>query len=202
MQNNLETVGNAQVSTSVKKYGTGSLSFNGTTDYLTEPQNTLYDLGSGDFTIEMWINFTSLTNTIIAKWWTGGQQWVIQQRQGGLDSITNQHWAFVCNNGSTINAQFQESSTTSVATGTWYYIALVRSGSNFYLFRNGNQIGSTYTSSNAITATTDPLTIGRFANASSSDAVLNGYIDDLRITKGLARYVQPFTPPTAALPTY
>jgi len=55
MQNDLETVGNAQVSTSVKKYGTGSLSFNGTSDYLTGQLNTVNNFGSGNFTVEGWI---------------------------------------------------------------------------------------------------------------------------------------------------
>ena len=200
MMNDLQTVGNAQVSTSVKKYGTGSLSFNGSSDYLLAPQNPVYDL-QGDFTIEMWLYLNATTDqNIIAKWWTGGTQWVLQFRAAGSDSITNQHWRFYANNGSTAATDFTESSTTSVATGTWYYIALTRSGSSYKFFRNGTQVGSTYTNSAAITSTTDPLSIGQFSNGSSQ--YLSGYIDDLRITKGYARYTTTFTPPTSALPTY
>jgi hypothetical protein len=56
-----ETVGNAQISTSVKKYGTGSMSFDGTGDWLVAAPSANWDFGSGDFTIEMWINPSGTT---------------------------------------------------------------------------------------------------------------------------------------------
>ena len=65
MQNDLQTVGSAQVSTSTVKYGTGSLYFDGSTGYLTAPNKPVYQLGSGDFTIECWINFNSLSTCLL-----------------------------------------------------------------------------------------------------------------------------------------
>jgi hypothetical protein len=63
MLNDLETVGNAQVSTSVVKYGTGSMYFDGAGDYLSRPASSLYALGTGDFTIEAWVYAnTTITN--------------------------------------------------------------------------------------------------------------------------------------------
>jgi hypothetical protein len=201
MMTNSETVGNASLSTTVTKFGATSLYFDGTGDYLTSPNSTNFDFGSGNFTIQLWLYLNVTTDqNIIAKWWTGGQQWVLQFRQAGQDSIANQHWRFVANNGSTAATDFTEASTTSVATSTWYHIALTRSGSSYKLFRDGTQVGSTYTNAAAITATTDPLTIGQFRN--DGTAYLNGYVDDLSITKGYAVYTSNFTPPTGPLPTY
>jgi hypothetical protein len=193
-RNVIETVGNAQVNTSIIKYGTGSLAF-ANNNYLLLPQSSVYDLPA-DFTIEMWlyININTAQN-IIAKWWTGGQQWVIQFRQAGQDSITNQQWRFAAGGGSTALIDFTEPGTTSVTTGTWNHIALTRSGSSYRFFRNGTQVGSTVTNSSVIAATTEQLSVGQFAN--SGTEFLNGNIDDLRITKGFARYTGNFTPPTS-----
>jgi hypothetical protein len=176
---------------------TYSTYFDGSGDYLSVANNTAFDL-PGDFTLEGWINLNSTVNqTLIGKWWTGGQQWVLQFRQAGQDSIANQHWRFYANNGSTAATDFTEASTTSVTTGTWHHIALTRSGSSYKFFRNGTQVGSTYTNAAAITATTDPLTIGQFNNTSAD--YFTGYISNLRIVKGTALYTTNFTPATTAL---
>jgi len=70
MMNDLETVGNAQISTSVVKYGTASMYFDGTGDYLTAPSNPAYNLGSGNFTIEFWVypNTISIPNPDNESW--------------------------------------------------------------------------------------------------------------------------------------
>ena len=177
--------------------GNWSNYFDGSGDYLSIANSTAFDL-PGDFTIQCWLNLNVTVNqNIIAKWWTGGEQWVLQFRQAGQDSIANQHWRFVANNGSTANTDFTEASTTSVATSTWYHIALTRSGSSYKLFRDGTQVGSTYTNAAAITATTDPLTIGQFRNDGVD--LYNGYISNLQIVKGTALYTSAFTPPTTPL---
>ena len=88
-------------------------------------------------------------------------------------------------------------STSGWSTGTLYHIAAVRSGSTLTLYRNGISLASGTTSQ--IYQTGSQLNIG----GSPGDAVyLNGYIDDLRITNGYARYTSNFTPPTSAFPVY
>ena len=107
-----------------------SVLFNGSNQYLSIANNAAFNL-TGDFTIEGWINLNSTVNqNLIGKWWTGGQQWVLQFRQNGQDSITNQHWRFYANNGTSAAADFTEASTTSVVSSIWYHIALSRSGSS------------------------------------------------------------------------
>ena len=185
MMNDLATVGNAQISTSVKKYGTGSMYFDGSGDYLYINKNQPLTLGSGDFTVECWVYFTSVSGTqvIIDDYdsaATGWQLWinasVIKFYSGTANLL---------------------SGTTTLTTGNWYHVAVSRSGSSLKMFLNGAVEAST-TSSVAYTNATNPVLIGGQA-AGGPTSYLFGYIDDLRITKGVARYVANFTPPTSQL---
>ena len=59
--NNLETVGDAKISTAVSKFGGSSMFFDGTTDYLFTPHSPSIDIGGGDFTVECWIYSTNIS---------------------------------------------------------------------------------------------------------------------------------------------
>jgi hypothetical protein len=89
-------------------------------------------------------------------------------------------------------------SASSISTLTWYHVAVTYDGTTTRLFVNGT---SQSTSTNTpVRPTTYNLTyVGYITSADAS--YFNGYIDDLRVTQGLARYTQNFTPPTAPLPT-
>jgi hypothetical protein len=185
MMNDLETVGNAQISTSVSKFGGGSMAFDGTGDYLVEPTNVNFGYGTGDFTIELWLylNNTTADMNIFSNLSSGGG--------------TNPHIYF--DNSSdriyyyTTGANRITSSV--VVANTWYHVAVSRASGSTRMFINGTQVGSTYTDTNDYGASA-PLWLGTSFNISST---LNGYIDDLRITKGVARYTANFTPPTSQL---
>lgn len=187
--NNLETVVGAQVSTSVYKYGTGSMSFNGTTDYLnTSPANqNSFAFGSGDFTIEMWVNPTVLGTS--NKFLYDGRLSV----DGAFPSIYVNASSLVLYlaNGAT------QITGGAISTATWTHIAICRSGTSTKLFINGTQSGSTYSDSTVYL--NNPLRPVIGSNGPIG-AYWNGYIDDLRVTKGIARYTANFTPPTAAFP--
>ena len=172
----------------------GSAYFDGTGDYLSVAQTTATDLGSGNFTLEFWLYFTGAVTSpynITGKW-NSTTQWLLQWRNAGADSIANQHWRFYTNNGAAPSTDFIEASTTSVAQNTWMHIALVRNGSNFILYRNGVQVGSTYTSSSAVTATSDTLQI---ASAQSGSNPFQGYMAGYRLVIGSALYTAAFAPP-------
>jgi len=193
MQNDLQTVGSAQVSTSVKKYGTGSLSFNGSGSYLLSnpPSTADYAFGTGAFTIEFWVNFNSISgNPQIISFnptsTTGAYPLIYI---GGSNTF-----AWYVNNGEQITG------TTTPSTGSWYHVAICRSGTSTKLFVNGTQEGSTYSDSSNYLCGANRPAIG--CGGYNLLNQLNGYIDDLRITNGYARYTSNFTPPTAALPTY
>jgi hypothetical protein len=190
MMNDLETVGNAQISTSVKKYGTGSLAFDGTGDYLVSnsPTTDLYAFGSGNFTIEFWLYLNSVSGYIVPY----------DGRASGANSTTPTIYLFTATPRYYVNGA-DRITGSSLSTGQWYHIAVARSGTSTKLFINGTQSGSTYTDSTVYTNTINRPLIAGDGNAPNTNLV-NGYMDDVRITKGYARYTANFTAPTAALP--
>jgi hypothetical protein len=186
-ENNLETVGNAQISTSVKKYGTGSIAFDGNGDYLAPNDALPYTFGSGDFTVEFWLYLNSTQTAILYD----------GRPVSGVGATPTIYVAsnvlyYFTNNANRITG-------STLSNTTWTHVALCKSGGSTRLFVNGTQVGSTYTDSVTYTNT-----VGRPLIGASGETVgqfpLNGYIDDLRITKGYARYTANFTPPTAAFP--
>jgi hypothetical protein len=187
MMNNLETVGNAQVSTSVVKYGTGSMAFDGTGDYLTLHNLLTSNLGSGPFTVELWVYFNSASGTqfILSNYQSVTVGWGL-----GIASGNFAFWA-------TGDAP-DISTSVAAATGVWYHLAVSGQSGAIRLFLNGTQIGSTFTGTPALNSTAT-LRIGDGQGA-ASPLPFNGYIDDLRITKGAARYIGNFTPPVARMP--
>jgi hypothetical protein len=190
MMNNLETAGNTQISTSVVKFGTGSI-YNPAT--VTGSGLKCY-LGvngtiTGDYTLEWWTYHTNLNTGInhvmIGPW---GSQYLVRVDNGTSYQI------YIANaNRLTIAA-----STAGIVASTWQHYAITRSGSNNYAFINGVQVG-TWTQ----TGTVDLSTLSVAAENAGTSAVgdqLNGYMDDIRVTNGYARYTATFTPPTAAFP--
>jgi len=95
------------------------------------------------------------------------------------------------------NTAFDSNFSWSPSINTWYHIAWCRSGSSLRAFVDGVQIGSTATNTNAYNGGTNYSVIG--ASDASNTRSLNGFLDDLRITKGYARYTSNFTAPTSAL---
>ena len=180
----ISVFGDAQVSTVQKKFGLGSIAFDGTGDYLTIPSNTDFAYATGTFTIEMWVYRVG----------GGANQVLLDQRTA---NPTN-HAPVIFINAS--NALQYNDGAASVITGAttvplnaWSHVALSRSGTSTRLFLNGVQQGSTYTDTRNYIQT--PIRIGiRF---DQSTQAFNGYIDELRVTKGVARYTSNFTAPSA-----
>ena len=190
MQNNLETGGNAQISTAQGIFGGSSMSFDGSGDYLTMPTNPSMDFGTGDFTIELWIYPTALTTTrtIVDRWTSGNAGgWQLYWRPAGTSM------AFYV--GATV--LLQDPNASNIPLNSWTYVAVTRSGTTNRLFVNGI-IVATATDSTSLSSTL-PLGIARQLSTNTNDYA--GYIEDLRITKGYARYVSNFTPPNTPFPT-
>ena len=184
--NDLTTVGNAQISTSVKKYGNGSMYFDGSGDYLVNAATQNLTLGSGDFTVECWINLTSVSGTqIVIDSYdgasTGWQLWVGSSKINFYSGTAN-----------------LLTGTTTLSVGVWYHVAVCRSGTSVKLFLNGVSEANT-TSSAAYTNASNPVWVAAQRSGGPTSYYF-GYIDDLRITKGVARYVTNFTPPVARMP--
>ena len=189
MMNDLETVGNAQISTSVVKYGTGSIAFDGTGDYLSTRATPDLAFGSGDFTIECWVYASSLGsyNAVVAQWPDNGGS---VNNQYTLETVGSNMEFYVCS-GTTV---YGPTTLGTITTGVWIHYAVCRSGNTLYPFKNG-VLGTTTSLTQTLNSPTSAVTVGgQVAGA----GYWNGYIDDLRITKGYARYTTTFTPPTAA----
>lgn len=180
--------GNAQLSTAQKKFGTASLRLPALGDYASLADSADWDFGSGDFTIEFFVRFDSVSGNrpLLAQRATGYCPWVIS-RSGTkllvLLSFDNASWVAV---------PTLESATASIATATWYYVAITRSGSTFKLWLDGTEVDS-YTSASSFVNSSNSMVIG-----SASFAAPAANLDEIRITKSVARDVS--TVPTAAFP--
>jgi hypothetical protein len=191
-KNVLETVGNAQISTSVSKFGGGSIAFNASANtYLSQnPATTdMYAFGSGDFTIEYWLYLSSTT----------GIQTVYDGRPNGSSSAAVPTIYITSGSIRYLVSAVDRITGSTLSTGQWYHIAVARSGGSTRMFINGTQAGSTYTDSTVYLNSANRPFIGGDSNTPNNN-LLNGYIDDLRITKGYARYTANFTAPTAPFP--
>ena len=190
MANNLETVGNAQVSTSVVKYGSGSMYFNGSSYLRGAAANVSTQMGTGAFTWECWCYITSAT----------GFQGFIDTRAAPSSGSTTGMGLLLFLNTYTPIATTNDTiltSSISVTPSAWTHVALTRTASGILtIWVNGVSGGSV---SNSTNLTDNALWIGG-NNTSPYPAYVNGFIDDLRITKGLCRYFTTFTPPQQALP--
>ena len=193
-KNDLETVGDAQLSNTTAKWGSTSIKFDGTGDYLQAPYQTLSaDFGTGQFTIELWVYFSSSVSTtqmFVSSNYnasTGAGGWAFLRR-GDNNTITF-----------TQGSNVAYGKTWSPSLNTWYHCAVTRdSSNNLRIFVDGTQVGSTDAS---VTASINGATSLLIGTNQSTPLPLTGYIQDLRITKGYARYTANFTPPTAAFPT-
>lgn len=177
--------GDTKISTAQSKWGNGAGYFDGTGDYLSIAQSTDLDLGSGDFTVEVWIYHTSrpapqslfcmgdygnaLTTSLIFYIYTDGK---------------------LAAYGGTVNIL-----ASSVSLNAWHHCATVRSGTTLTVYLDGVSIGTATTSNNF----SGIVHIGAEKFNNTVIARMNGYLQDTRITKGVARYTANFTPPIALL---
>jgi hypothetical protein len=188
VQKTVTVVGGAAVSAIQKKYGAQSLHLNGSTDYITSPSNTDFDFGTGDFTVEFWL-FTPVawtsqpaSSSVIGKKLSDSTNgWVIY-RDGGAPSKLNAR----------IGLQNNFYTASTPTANTWEHWAVTRQGTTLRWFKNG-VLDATGSSSVDISDTNALLKIGEADSWSGS--YLNGYLDEIRVTKGIARYTTNFTPP-------
>ena len=204
MMNNLETVGNAQISTAQSKFGGSSMYFDGTGDYLTAPNTVNANFNNGDFTVEFWMYASSqaLAPIVHQTSYANNQGWIIWNYTGDNVGTATRKLTFMANGATFVLT----TSSDAYTDNTWTHIAIVKNGTgsnNIKIYSNGTSI-ATGTYATALANPSTPLMVGGIINGQSwnGTSYFNGYLDDLRITKGLARYTANFTPPTAALPTY
>jgi hypothetical protein len=188
-------VGNAQISTAQSKFGGSSIRFTvDSTDHLAIPVSTsLQVTAAEDFTVEAWVYLLGnrTYNYFVSKGGSSTREWAFSAGPSNLIF----YWS---TDGLSTGDQLL-SRSASLPLSTWIHVAAVKSGSVIKLFKDGVQQGTdgAFTSIYGGNGTT---WVGRFMDYGPISHSLNGHIDDLRITKGVARYTQNFTPPTAPFP--
>ncbi len=178
--------GNAQTSTAQKKFLSASASFDGTNSKLTVPDAASLQFGTGALTVEAWIYLSSGTSRgIIGKGVTGG--WFMRVNSTPVFTL-------ICAAG-TFNG------VTTVTTGAWHHVAWCRAGTGTnqsYLFLDG-AVERTFTDASNYNQT-DSLIIG--ADRAGTAQWWPGYTQQIRLTKGVARYTAAFTPSARPFPLH
>ncbi len=182
-------VGNAQLDTADKKFGSASLLLDGTGDCASLADSSDWEFGSGDFQVDFWmkLNAVGIQQTMFSLRETGGQN----DMKIYVDT-NNKLCAFAQRAGANVFTTMV--GTTTLTTGAWYHVALYRIGNNFYLTLNGVQ-EATVNSSSQMGTGTFTLRIGAYNTDSAEN--FNGWIDDVRVIKAAVSFsAPPFTAPT------
>ncbi len=182
--------GNAQLDTAQFKFGTASALFDGSGDTISVADSDDWSFGTGDFTVDFWIRFNTSP---------GDGVYMLVQEISGANTIN-----FGLRNSGVFRPLYVVSGGVVIAdyslvwapsTATWYHLAFVRNSTSFLFFIDG--VSQTLTVNTAIASGSMPdlaaiLSIGGVGG----NTLFNGWIDEFRISKGIARWTANFTPPT------
>jgi hypothetical protein len=184
--------GNAQIDTAEFKFGDASALFDGNGDYLTIPDSDDWNFGTDDFTIDLWVNINSADSwqRLVTQYVDDINYWFLTATW----LAPNRGVAFYAISGGVNKAVYY--SYDNLLPPGWHHVAAVRFGTNFDIFVDGVSVNLsvvTEIGSNALPDLATPLRIG----VHSSEEYFNGWQDEVRISKGIARWTSDFTPPTA-----
>ncbi|MGE5416356.1 MAG: Ig-like domain-containing protein [Acidobacteriota bacterium] len=177
------TATGAVTSTADKKFGSSSAFFNSSTDKLMIPYNSDFAFGSGDFTVDTWVKFNSLTNTDFFR---------IEDASGNPLFLAYYYAAqntinYYINNGTYIGSQYNN---WSPVTNRWYHVAFVRYGTRWSVYIDGQEVNSGISSATVITSNATKVRI------MSDNRSGRCYLDEFRVCKGVAKWTSSFDPPT------
>ena len=183
---------NAVASSASSNFYGGSWYFDGSGDYLdvTESNND-FDFGTGDFTIELFVNLAGncdIIGTANNSVYLGSSKsgWVARLYSDGirLGYQSNNSWIF------------ETTFDNNFPLNKWNHLVFARSGTDLRCFLNGIQQGSTSTNSTNIVSTEGYCRIG--GGYGSTGLLANGYMSDVRVYKGIAKYTSNFVVPSTS----
>jgi hypothetical protein len=179
--------GNAQIDTAQSKFGGASALFDGTGDYITGDGGAGYAFGTGDFTVEFYVRLAAVSV----------QYTLFDCRPASTQGLYPT--IYIASADNTLR-YFTDSADRitggALSVNTWYHIAVARLGTSTKMFLDGTQTGSTYTdSNNYLIGTGRPVLSGSGYTVTLQN--LNGWMDELRVSKGVARWTSNFTVPTS-----
>ncbi|HOX59639.1 MAG TPA: LamG domain-containing protein [Verrucomicrobiota bacterium] len=187
---------NTKISTAQSKWGQGSGLFDGNGDYLTLSHTSEFEFGTDNFTVEAWIRLTGYT-IVQSGLYRGeilGKPSSFEFRlQGTASSWDSLRVNIVGSTTVTPEANF------SFSLNTWYHIAFVRASGTVAIYVNGTALTTANASANVANAVNaNNIYIGGLSTVNYG-YFFPGYLQDLRVTKGVARYTAHFTPPSRLL---
>lgn len=186
----ITAVGTAQVDTAQSKFGGASLLLNGNSDYLSvaDSDDFYFD---GNFTIDFWVRWAGLpasNNTMgLFTQYVDASHYIYFL----LYNNAGAHYDYsleVYDGTQKVYTLVASAATPSI--NTWYHIAMVRNGNDFLTFQDGVQCGATVTDADPIPNFAAPFLVGY-----GLSTYHNGWLDEIRISKGIARWTGNFTPP-------
>lgn len=189
----LVTNGDARLVTGQKKFGESSCYFDGNGDYLSIDKSPSFDFSTTDFTIEFWIYLASNTQKTYATIMANGlPAW---QNNCRYIMLTSSRLIRIGGNISGTPVDVVQSSV-ALSENIWYHVAFTRAGNNFAIYINGTQRG-TGSNSNHMDFTQGVKTIIGTNLWDGANGYFYGYLDEIRIIKGVCAYTENFTPPSA-----
>jgi YD repeat-containing protein len=187
--------GSAITSATQSRFGGSSLYFDGVRDYISLPADPSFALKSSDFTIEMWIYKLGNNSNTSRLWNPEGDLYA--DANLGIDA-NGKLVSYGSSTGTSWNA-WAFATGIAIPDGVWKHVALVRAGGTVTLYVDG--MGTALTTTLGTTSLFDggyTHVVG--GQGTGADRAFNGYVDDVRITKGVARYSANFTSPSQAFP--
>lgn len=194
--------GDVRISTAQSKFGGSSAYFDGAWDSLSLPAAAEWGLFyAGDFTVEAWVNLSgsaSSTNRRILAVGGGFEGW---------NTTNGLHFLLAAGPNFELRAELSAGATALLAqggyvhpTGVWFHVAATLAGDTLRVFVDGVAVGAVNAAPRQRPSGAASVSVGISQGAANTANAFHGYIDELRITKGVARYTANFTPPTAPFP--
>lgn len=181
-------VGNAQIDTAQSKFGGSSGLFDGNGDAVESADHADWNVGTGDYTIDMWVRFSALPAAGLSMFLGAQNAAALSQEYYIFNNAGTYRMTLNVDNG---GSSFTIVQNITLSINTWYHLAWARNGTTFNFFQDGISIGT------SIQANPIPDIAGVFqiGNRNSGATGMNGRIDAPRFSKGIARWTANFTPP-------
>ncbi|MCG8636067.1 MAG: DUF5011 domain-containing protein [Desulfobacterales bacterium] len=195
--------GSTHHETGQAKFNGSAIELDGNTDNLSIAQSPDFEFGNDDFTIDFWVNFKTIKKSsymmengfFSSGVYTTGYQFMYGKAHDG----SGENQLFLLANSDRTSYIF-ENTHNILSEGTWYHIALVRKGDALHCFVNGI-LKDTKSAADLYMNTSGKFLIGQTSGYTGSKRDLNAYIDEFRVSRGVARWTGNFTPRTASYGT-
>jgi hypothetical protein len=187
--------GNAQIDTAQSKFGGASLLLDGTGDYVSTPDHADFALGTSDWTVDAWFNCVGLTT---AGGNIGGQGNAAADAAAVsffLGRNATDEMVLRVSDGTTVGTLNGTTKFTNLLNTGWHHVAAVRTGNVLKLFIDGVQEGGDSAFTGSVQNSAETFTVG--ARSAGGGTMWNGWIDEFRLSVGVARWTANFTPPAS-----